>query len=737
MKSVCVVGAGPAGLVAAKTLLQTGHFSVRVYEKNDRIGGIWALDRHTPDGFLSPATPTNLSRFTVSFSDLDWNAVDLDLPSTIANGQRDPCPMFPKAWMANRYLEEYRKRYIPQDAIECGRSVLKVKRDFDRWVVTSQETRGGESRTEFFGYLIVASGFFSQPRALAQTVPSLANSPSALPVKAIHTSAFRTLDDLFPDAAMRGKNILILGGGNSSGETAAAVAFQLSDARWSPAMLTGNKYKDCRITHVTPRPIYPIPPFVEYEAGSRSYVPIDFRLYDFSKRPKDLPSYGGKQSMDVRNVVHGALQTMVGGDLSDISSSLVSRKGEGRGSVYVALSENYAEYVRSGAIEVVAGRVTDVKAAASGAATVVVKNGNDTFSVEDVAAIIYATGYSPASALNVLDEETKSAIDFDGQSLRLPIILEQWQTMSQAVPNIAFLGFYEGPYWPMMEMQARLTAERWSSGKVAVQKPFEQKQELLRLRQSMFDRGLDIPQYWFGDYLGYLKDIAQELDLEHNDQDFAEREGCTSPARYVSKYTDRAEAEAIMQDLYKTWKDCTIRGRYVPRAAFRALQGQWNIHRTIKSANTMFPSGELQGKASFHPRQPSQDKSGKVFDLEYLYIESGTFTLANGATMSTRRRYVYRYSEEDDKLSVWFVKPDNDLKVDYLFHDLSFVEPKVAKEHGALIATGDHLCVKDMYETEYSLPMRGVSLRDFKITHTVRGPDKDYVSTTQYSRCPA
>ncbi|TKA77645.1 hypothetical protein B0A55_04604, partial [Friedmanniomyces simplex] len=119
MKRVCIIGAGPAGLVAAKTFLQTGHFTVTVYEKITRVGGIWALDEDTQDGFLAPQTPTNLSRFTVGFGDLDWNEVDLrskhSRDAASADAEPLPVPMFPRAWQVNRYLEEYRKRYIPDE----------------------------------------------------------------------------------------------------------------------------------------------------------------------------------------------------------------------------------------------------------------------------------------------------------------------------------------------------------------------------------------------------------------------------------------------------------------------------------------------------------------------------------------------------------------------------------------------------------------------------------------------
>jgi NADPH-dependent 2,4-dienoyl-CoA reductase/sulfur reductase-like enzyme len=44
-----VVGAGAAGLVAARELRREGHL-VTVYEQGPRIGGIWVFDEATEDG---------------------------------------------------------------------------------------------------------------------------------------------------------------------------------------------------------------------------------------------------------------------------------------------------------------------------------------------------------------------------------------------------------------------------------------------------------------------------------------------------------------------------------------------------------------------------------------------------------------------------------------------------------------------------------------------------------------
>lgn len=307
--------------------------------------------------------------------------------------------------------------------------------------------------------------------------------------------------------------------------------------------------------------------------------------------------------------------------------------------------------------------------------------------------------------------------------------------MTPAVPELALVGFYEGPYWPMIEMQARLTARRWLSDDLPeLQQHYEAQEKLLDLRKEMRERGLDVPQYWFNDYLGYLEDIAAYLKLERNDGPFAEREGCTSPARYLSDDSDQSQARAIMQDLHDVWNVCRSEGRYVARAAFRALQGNWDVRRTIDSALPTFPSGTFEGTASFHPRSPSPDTSGKHFDFEYLYIESGTLFLTNGASMPARRRYVYRYSEDRDELSVWFVKPEDDLEVDYLFHSLNFASPAEAKKEGSCVARADHLCVEDMYWTEYRLPIKGIALHEYQTKHTVKGPSKDYVMSTRYTR---
>ena len=45
-RSICIIGAGPSGITAAKHLLQVGVTNFVVYDRNDQVGGNWI---YSPD----------------------------------------------------------------------------------------------------------------------------------------------------------------------------------------------------------------------------------------------------------------------------------------------------------------------------------------------------------------------------------------------------------------------------------------------------------------------------------------------------------------------------------------------------------------------------------------------------------------------------------------------------------------------------------------------------------------
>lgn len=134
---------------------------------------------------------------------------------------------------------------------------------------------------------------------------------------------------------------------------------------------------------------------------------------------------------------------------------------------------------------------------------------------------------------------------------------------------------------------------------------------------------------------------------------------------------------------------------------FTSLRGQWLIKRSLKSEPGYGLSGELVGTATFVPRKPTAQSTA----LELLYHEQGDLKTHNGLTLKASRKYVYRYSEDDDKISVWFVKEDTKDKTGKEEVDNLFMELDISKHEGTTIGRGDHLCSKDMYWAEYQWRM--------------------------------
>ena len=180
-----------------------------------------------------------------------------------------------------------------------------------------------------------------------------------------------------------------------------------------------------------------------------------------------------------------------------------------------------------------------------------------------------------------------------------------------------------------------------------------------------------------------------------------------------------------------------IRARMTKKVVLDALQGQWQLSRTLLSAIPTYPSGKLTGRATFEKRT----STAAGFGEECLYSEVGDFITDKNFTMKAKRQYVYRYEQTIDSLSVWFVKGDGGATVDYLFHRLEFTNEEGKFREGistnaetVLIAKGHHLCVDDDYTAEYIFRFMGQELADWTVKFTVKGPRKDYVANAKYSR---
>ncbi len=131
--AVAVIGAGPAGLVAAKHALDAG-FDVTVFEAQDDLGGQW--NTTSPISGVWPGMRTNTSRWMTAFSDF-------------------PVPpdheLHPFAEQIHAYLRAYADAFGVTEHIELGRAVESVR---PRWFVDGER----------FDAVVVASGRFHAPQ---------------------------------------------------------------------------------------------------------------------------------------------------------------------------------------------------------------------------------------------------------------------------------------------------------------------------------------------------------------------------------------------------------------------------------------------------------------------------------------------------------------------------------------------------------------------------------------------
>ena len=119
--------------MTAKTLLHSfpeGTFIPSVFEKSHGIGGLWPVGvNHGAEPRINSWARTNLSRFTVAFSDLAWDSVMGD----------EELSIFPQARQVGKYLEKYADLYIPKGVLRLGKEVVRTVRETDglraRWTV--------------------------------------------------------------------------------------------------------------------------------------------------------------------------------------------------------------------------------------------------------------------------------------------------------------------------------------------------------------------------------------------------------------------------------------------------------------------------------------------------------------------------------------------------------------------------------------------------------------------------
>ncbi|KAG6128422.1 hypothetical protein E4U38_005699 [Claviceps purpurea] len=741
-RSVCIVGAGPAGLVAAKTLLHNapaGAFEVSVFESQPSLGGLWPSSPSDAARLVNPLMGANQSRHTMHFSDLAWE---------------EGAAQFPRAWQIGRYLEAYEERYLrshPGFRLRCGTRVVETRRDVSAsftWHVRVE--CGGEQETRQFTHLIVASGYFGRP-----VVPEGISLAPTAPIPVIHSSQYRDLESLLGTAASAKGTILVVGGQMSGVEVAGAIATRLSSATHSP---DGSPIKDvaqCSVHHIIPRPVWVVPlhTAADYRlanAAAPPFLPLDFASYNLNNRSQPLVNTHGHIDEQTAQLVHAMFQEALGTDQSIYSPELHVTDQHKLDPPHLAISDWYCEFVRSGLISLSTGRFSTLRGN-----TAELTDGR---TIENIVAVVLATGFDPSPSISYLPADVLQTLKHSPQHHKLPLTLAFHGTYHPEVPNLGFVGFYRSPYWGVMQMQARFLAEYWSSSTrtsglpEALRRKLDEDDSIQRTLALRDDpRQSQSPM---GDFLFLMQEFAEALSIPKVDSSHCKLPlDMLNASRYPSP-SDDLNAQQEAEDLRLEAHQMIIHGlttpRFVPRAVFRSLLGTWKLERDLESRLPTHPSGHFSGTAQFLLREQTADglqcaeQSAGGLDmsdsgsaLEYLYVEDGEFRTKEGFGFRATRRYVWRYDMKKEVLSVWFVKPSEPMRADYLFHEIMFLQPMQDDDGdggSGWAAKAGHLCIDDYYDVKYRFSFEGVNLTDWSIEYLVRGPNKDYNIRGGYRR---
>jgi cation diffusion facilitator CzcD-associated flavoprotein CzcO len=194
-EAVCVIGAGASGLAAVKNLRQHG-FAVDCYERETSVGGAWNW-RHD-------RSPMYAGTYLISSRPLT-EYPDFPMP--------DDWPDYVHHGRMLSYLERYAAHFGLGEHIWFGTEVVSVVPVADgRWDVTTRSTGGGVERIQRYAAVVVANGHNWAPRT-----PDV---PGPFRGQVMHASAYKD------PAVLRGRRVLVIGGGNSGCDIAVEAAQQ-------------------------------------------------------------------------------------------------------------------------------------------------------------------------------------------------------------------------------------------------------------------------------------------------------------------------------------------------------------------------------------------------------------------------------------------------------------------------------------------------------------------------------
>ena len=195
--AVCIIGAGPSGLCAARHLQELNFHDITIFEKTSRIGGIWNYepDPDYPNPLYLSLT-TNLPHPLNRFQDYEFpNNADIK--------------KYPHHTIVLNYFKSYAKDFNLKRYIKFNHEIIKVSFGDDinnKWKVSYVDLKNEAKYTKLFDAVIICNGHYEQIQ-----IPKFTGFPQNYKGEWMHSRNYR-----YPDKhKFDNKNIVIIGNGPS------------------------------------------------------------------------------------------------------------------------------------------------------------------------------------------------------------------------------------------------------------------------------------------------------------------------------------------------------------------------------------------------------------------------------------------------------------------------------------------------------------------------------------------
>ncbi|XP_063362370.1 senecionine N-oxygenase-like [Cydia amplana] len=211
MSRACVVGAGAAGLCAARHLLAESCVSqVDVLEQSRQVGGTWVYTEHT--GYDDFGLPIHTSMY---------KSLRTNLPKEIMGFPDFPIPESDKSYLPSKdmlaFLQMYAEKHGVTEHIKFKHHVQLIKPratpSGEVWDVSYKNLVTGVSETKEYDYVFVCNGHYNTP--FIPSIPGLKEFEGDV----MHSHDYR-VPDIFAN-----KRVLVVGAGPSGMDIALEVTY--------------------------------------------------------------------------------------------------------------------------------------------------------------------------------------------------------------------------------------------------------------------------------------------------------------------------------------------------------------------------------------------------------------------------------------------------------------------------------------------------------------------------------